>query len=70
MVNYILLDEAAEAAWATLHPRPTEKTHKLDDDTLKKIVFDALKKSRHDSHRLLGPETSSATIIYTTDLTE
>ena len=54
MVNYILLDEAAEAAWATLHPRPTEKTHKLDDDTLKKIVLDALKKSRHDSCRLLG----------------
>ena len=57
MVNYILLDEtaeAAEAAWATLHPRPTEKTHKLDDDTLKKIVLDALKKSRHDSYRLLG----------------
>ena len=53
MVNYILLDEAAEASWTTLHPGPTEKTHKLDDDTLKKIVLDALKKSRHDSYRLL-----------------
>ncbi len=37
------------------NPAPqTEKTHKLDDDTLKTIVLDALKKSRHDSYRLLG----------------
>ena len=54
VINYILLDGAAEAEWTTLHPRPTEKTHKLDDDTLKKIVLDAIKKSRHDSYRLLG----------------